>query len=256
LTRTNILALLALGTMAALAAFSQADALQTTKTFKIESMTFLITPSPAPLVMHRSAPPADAAPARSVAVAPAMARLVADPYGGPLQVAFSDSAWDVPPSAMMMIAQAITAQPTPVPVRFNAKADPNAIYLHLVNHMPPGNVLAVPYGTTLFPCAFEVYTYYTTSYYLTDWAWGTTNTTATGTYPMMNYPTTSYLSWAVPDFAATFHAYANSGQPGERTWSGLAGQTQQHCVNLSIVVPNSQPPGSYPAAAQYTLIVN
>jgi hypothetical protein len=252
LKRTNLLALLALGTMAALAVFSQADALQTTKTFLYEPITIQITPSPAPVVMHR-APQAEAPLARSVAVAPAFARLVTDPYGDPFQVASSGSAWDVTPSGLM-IAQAVTAQPTPVPVRFNAKPNPNAIYLHVVPHT--AFPLQVPYGTTPFACVFEVFTYYPTSHFLTDWALNTTNTAQTGTYPMMNYPTASYLSWAVPDFSTTFHTYANSGSPGERTWSGLAGQTQQHCVDLKIVVPNTQAPGTYTGWAVYSLIVS
>ena len=249
--RTNLLALLALGTMAALAVFSQADALQTTKTYLYEPITFVITPSPAPLVMHRM-PRAEAPPARSVAIAPAKSRLLADAYGGPLQVASSGTAWDVAPSGLM-IAQAITAQPTPVPVRFNAKANPNGIYLHIITHTSSFNV---PYGPSTFACAFEVFTYYPTSHYLTDWALNTTNTVQTGTYPMMNYSTTSYLSWAVPDFSSTFHPYANSGSPGEKTWSGAAGQTQQHCVDLTIVVPNTQAPGTYTAWAVYSLIVS
>ncbi|MDB5040085.1 MAG: hypothetical protein JWN27_811 [Candidatus Eremiobacteraeota bacterium] len=255
MTRTNLLALLALGTMAALAAFSQADALQSTKAVKQISVTIIITPSPAPVVMHRSAP-VDAPPTHSVAVAPAIMELVADPFGGPLLLASSGSVWDVPPSGLM-IAQAITAQPTPVPVRFNAKPDPNAAYFRIIPHT---SVLNVPYGTTTFACVFEIFTHYTTAHSLADWAWGTTNTAQAGTYPMQNNPTTSYLSWAVPDLAATFHAYANAGSPGEKTWSGLAGQTQQHCVDLTIVVPNSQPPDPTPpyynATAQYTLIVS
>jgi hypothetical protein len=250
LKRTNLLALLALGTMAALAVFSQADAVQTTKTYLYQPVTFVITPSPAPVVMHR-APRPEAPAATTVGVAPAIARLVADPFAGPLQVASSGSAWDVAPSGLM-IAQAITAQPTPVPVRFTAKANPNYQYLHIVPHTLSFNV---PYGTSSFACVFEVFTYYPRVHYLTDWAKDTTNTPQTGAYPMMNYPTASYLSWAVPDFAATLHAYANSGAPGERTWAGAAGQTQQHCVDLQIIVPNTQPPGSYTAWAVYSLIV-
>jgi hypothetical protein len=252
LKRTNLLALLALGTMAALAVFSQADALQSTKTYKTVYLTVVVTPSPAPVVMNRAMPHAQPARARSVAVAPAIARLVAEPYGGPLRVASSGSSWDVAPSGLM-IAQAITAQPTPVPVRFVAKPDPNAQYLHVVPHT---SVLNAPYGTTTFTCAYEVFTYYTTIHSLIDWAYGTTNTSQPGTYPMMNYPTTSYLSWAVPDLSATWHPFANSGTPGEKTWGGTAGQSQQHCVDLQIVVPNSQPSGSYPAVVQYTLVVN
>ena len=249
--RTNLLALLALGTVAALAVFSQADALQTTKAFKEEVLTIVITPSPSPLAMHWPMHHAGAAPARVVAVAPAIARMVADPYAGPAMLASSGSTWDVPPQSVM-IAQ-LTTQPTPVPVRFVAKADPNALYLRIIPHL---SELDVPYGTTIFPCVFEVYTYYTASYILTDWAYGTVHTVQAGTFPMLNYSTTSDLSWAVPDFSATYHPYANSGTPGEQVWTGTASQAQQHCINLQVVVPNTQPPGTYTATAQYTLIVN
>lgn len=236
--------------MAALAVLSQADALQTTKAFKEEFITIVITPSPTPLAMHWPMLERRAQPARAVAVAPAIAKVVADPYAGPAMVASSGSTWDVPP-VPMLLAQ-ISAQPTPVPVRFTAKADPNALYLRLI---PSSATLTVPYGTTTWPCVFQVFTYYTNSYQLNDWAYGTA-ASGTGSYPMMNYPTASYLSWAVPDFSATFHTYANSGTPGEKVWTGTAGQTQQHCVNLKIVVPNTQPAGTYSAIAQYTLIVN
>jgi hypothetical protein len=237
--------------MAALAVFSQADALQSTKAVKQISVPFVITPSPAPLAMHRGSPPV--APARSVAVVPAIAKLVVDPYAGPVQLASSGSAWDVPPSARMMIAQAITAQPAPVPVRFNAKPDPNAAYFRIISHIT--QPLQVPYGPSSFACVFEVFTSFPTAHFLTDWAWNSTNAAQAGTFPMMNNPTPSYLSWAVPDFAATFHVYANAGSPGERTWAGTAGQSQQHCVDLKFAVPNTQASGPYTATAQYTLIV-
>ena len=249
--RTNLLALLALGTVAALAVFSQADALQTTKAFKEEVLTIVVTPSPSPLAMHWPMHQRGAAPARAVAVAPAIARMVADPYAGPLQVASSGAVWDVAPGPIM-IGQ-LSAQATPVPVRFVAKADPNALYLRIIPHLTE---LDVPYGTTTFACVFEVYTYYTATYILTDWAYGTVHTVQAGSFPMLNYSTTSDLSWAVPDFSATWHPYANSGTPGEQVWTGLASQAQQHCVSLQVVVPNTQAPGTYTATAQYTLIVN
>ena len=250
--RTNFPALLAIGILAALAVISQADALQTTKAFKEEVLTIKVTPSPSPLAFHWPAAPANAAPAKAVAVSPRIARLAADPYAGPVRVASIGTLWDVAPRGVV-IAQATSAQASPVPVQFVAKADPNANFLRIIPHL---SELDVPYGTTVFPCVFEIYTYYTTAYQLSDWAYGTTSSGGGGSYPMMNYPTTSYLSWAVPDFAATYHTYANSGSPGEKVWSGLAGQAQQHCVNLQVVVPNTQPPGIYTATAQYTLIVN
>ena len=33
-------------------------------------------------------------------------------------------------------------------------------------------------------------------------------------------------------------------------------QAQQHCVDLSITVPNSLPPNTYTAVIQYNLLVN
>jgi hypothetical protein len=243
--------------MAALAVFSQADALQTTRAYKEEVITIRITPSPTPLAMHWPMHLPGAA-ERAVAVAPAIAKMVADPYAGPVQVASSGTAWDVGPGLPYMLAQAV-AQPTPVPVKFVAKPDPSALWLKIIPNIPANGELDVPYGTTTFPCVFKVFTFYTTTYTLVDWAYGTV-ASGSGSYPMENYPTTSYLSWAVPDFSATFHTYANSGPPGEKVWTGLASQSQTHCIDLKIVVPNSLPPDPnppyYTAIAQYTLYVN
>lgn len=242
--------------MAALAVSSQADALQMLKAYKEEVITIRVTPSPTPLAMHWPMRHDDA---RAVAaVPPAVSKLVADPYSGPVRVASSGSAWDVTPGMPYMLAQAV-AQPTPVPVRFNAKADPNSLYLKIIPNIPANGELDVPYGTTTFPCVFKVFTYYTTAYSLADWAYGTVSN-GSGSYPMENNPTTSYLSWAAPDFSATFHTYANFGAPGERVWTGTAGQSQTHCIDLQIVVPNSLAPDPnppyYTAIAQYTLYVN
>jgi hypothetical protein len=60
----------------------------------------------------------------------------------------------------------------------------------------------------------------------------------------------------VPDLATPLKAYNNAGTPGETTWTGNAGQSQQHCIDLTIVVPNSQAAGVYTAAIQYNLLVN
>jgi hypothetical protein len=250
LRRTNFAALLALGTVAGLAIFSQADALQTTKAFKEVVLTVVITPSPAPLgFFPQHAAPAAAKPAAR----PDVARLVADPYTGPARIASSGAAWDVAPGGAL-IAQVPPVQPSPVPVQFVAKPDPNSTFLHVVPHT---GELDVPYGTTVFPCAFEIFTFYTTIHQLTDWGYGTkTQNPPPPTYPIENWPTASYLSWAVPDIPKTSRPYNNAGPPGETTWTGTAGQSQQHCIDLSIVVPNSQPAGVYTATIQYNLIVN
>ena len=246
--RTNFAALLALGTVAGLAVFSQADALQTTKAFKEVVITVVITPSPAPVGFFRAAPPA-----AKPAVRPEIARLVADPYAGPARIASSGAAWDVAPGGAL-IAQVPPVQASPVPVQFVAKPDPNGAFIRVIPHT---SELDVPYGTTVFPCAFEIFTFYTTAHQLTDWGYGTKTTNPPPpTYPIENWPAVSYLSWQVPDLATPLKAYNNAGAPGETTWTGKAGQSQQHCIDLTIVVPNSQAAGVYTAAIQYNLLVN
>jgi hypothetical protein len=248
LRRSNFAALLALGTVAGLAIFSQADALQTTKAFKEVVITVVITPSPAPVGFFRTAPSA-----AKPAVRPEIARLVADPYAGPARIASSGAAWDVAPGGTL-IAQVPPVQASPVPVQFVAKPDPNGAFIKIIPHT---SELDVPYGTTVFPCAFEIFTFYTTRHQLTDWGYGTkTQNPPPPTYPIENWPATSYLSWQVPDLATPLKAYNNAGTPGETTWIGNAGQSQQHCIDLTIVVPNSQAAGVYTAAIQYNLLVN
>jgi hypothetical protein len=239
--RRNILALAALAVLATLTVVSQADALTGLKTYKEVVVNVQITPSPAPVVWF----------------APAKSRYP-NPLPPPMQVASSGSMSDVPFAAdPFQIAQA-NAQPTPtVPVQFVAKADPNAQFLKVIPHPPALGYYALPYGTTVVPCAFEIYTYYTNSYKLQDWGYNTTKTGGanSGTYPINNYPTVSNLSWAVPDFSPAYTAYWNQGPGGETTWAGAVKQAQQHCIDLTFVVPNSQPPGSFTATVQYNLYV-
>jgi len=243
LRRHNVFGLLALAVLATLTVVSQADALTGLKTYKLVTVDVVVTPSPAPVGMFGPAKPSypNAFPAKT-------------------QVASSSTlAWDVPPgdAALPQLIAQVSAQPTPtIPVQFVAKPDPNAQYLHVIPHEPPGGFYA-PYGTTKFTCAFEIYTYYTNSYKLQDWGYNTNKTAgaSAGTYPIENYPAQSYLSWAVPDFAATFTPYWNQGPGGETTWSGAVKQAQQHCVDLTLTVPNSQPAGSYTAAIEYALYV-
>jgi hypothetical protein len=247
LRRSNAVALVALAVLAVFASFSQADALQSLRASKDEVITVVVTPSPAPVgFFHPAAPPAARVPAAAF-----VARLFDDPFS-PRQIASAGAAWDVAPGGGTMIAQS-TVQPAPVPVQFVAKPDPNSLYLRLIDHTPE---LDVPYGTTVFPCAFEIYTYYDkATYALNDYGSGTSKS-GTGAYPVLNYPATSLLSWSTPDFSSAFTAYWNSGSPGEKVWSGALKQAQQHCVDLTIVVPNSQAAGTYTAVIQYNLLVN
>ena len=243
MSRLKSFSLIAFASVAALAAFSQADALTVQKAYKEVAITIVVTPSPAPVGYLPLQPRAAGAPATA-----RIARLVADLDAGLRRIASGPTWWDVAPGAM--IAQA-TAQPPPVPVQFNAKPDPNAAYLKVIQHT---GTINAPYGTTVVPCAFELYTFWTKTYTLTDWGYGTVRS-GTGTFPIEDYPTASYLAWAVPDFSPTLTAYANQGGPGQTSWQGTAGQAQQHCVDLSLVVPASLPAGTYFAVMQYNMYV-
>jgi hypothetical protein len=248
LSRTNFVALVALAVLATLAGFSQADALQSLRASKDVVITIVVTPSPVAFIPNR-APRSAAAPASNVA----MAGLLGDPFAGPRQIASSSQiAWDVAPGAGVMVAQ-VPVQPAPVPVQFVAQPDPNAKYLQVTLTTPE---LDAPYGTSVYPCAFQIYTYYDlATYALNDYGYGTAKT-GTGTFPIENFPSTSHLSWAVPDFSPTYTAYWNSGSPGEKVWTGALKQAQTHCINLTVVVPNSLPAGTYTATIQYNLLVN
>ncbi|MFN2459674.1 MAG: hypothetical protein ABR591_03130 [Candidatus Velthaea sp.] len=221
------------------------DALQTTRAYKEVIIQIQVTPSPVPVgftVPHR-------APSARIAA------LSADPYHGPAMLAASTtSVYDVP---MPLGTPMVIAQAPPqgnVPVTFNAKPDPNATYLHEIPHTTS---LSAGYGTTVFPCVYEMYTWFSTTYSLTDWGFATTSSGAAGTYPIMNFPTASYAAWAVPSIGKTaFSNYSNSGSPGQTTWTGTANVAQQHCIDMQITVPNSQPAGFYTATVQYNLIVN
>ena len=224
--------------VAFVAAFAQnsAEALQSVKAYKQVVLTVVVTPSPVPIVFldrsHRN---------RSVA-----RTLTADPYHGPLQVA-SIAHFDVP----MLVAQA-TPQGN-IPVTFNSKPDPTAAYLHVVPHT---STLMAAYGANTYTCPFEIYAYYTTTWKVTDWGYGTV-ASGGGTFPIENYPTTSYLAWDIPSIGnTTFTAYANSGSPGQNSFLGTAGISQQNCINLSLTVPSNLPSGTYTAAVQYNLLAN
>jgi hypothetical protein len=245
LTR-NLFALFALAALAVLTVTSQADALQAQKAFKEMTLTVTVTPSPVPMGFVKPSP---AGPISPIAVAE-VRQLLADPFAGPARVAFAGAVYDVAPGGIQ-VAQ-VSTQPTPVPVQFVAKADPSAAFLHIVPHTP---AVTVPYGTTVLPCAFEVFTFYTNTYTLSDWGLGTLKTGAPATFPIENFPTVSDLSWAVPDFGPTITPYNNAGPPGETTWTGAKNQSQQHCVDLTITVPNAQPSGIFTATVQYNLYV-
>lgn len=227
---------LALIALAVFAGFGRApvSALSSTKASKVLTLTFLVTPSPIAYAPRRAAPRAN------------VAALLADPYHTTLRVASANTFFDVP----VIIAQSQGN----IPVKFASQPDPSAAYLHFVPHTTTMNA---NYGSNSYTCPFEIYGYYSTTWHIVDFGYGTTSTASTGTFPIQNYPTASYLSWDIPSIGNnTFAAYANSGSPGQTTFTGVAGVSQQHCIDLQLVVPTSLPAGYYTAAIQYVLIAS
>lgn len=252
---THRFTLLLLIVLATLAAFSQAEALQSTKTFKVVQLQFLVTPSPAPSVgflPHHGSEATTVAIAHAPVVAQPMPATVFDnPFPGPFQVASAGATWDVAPG--IMIAQ-VQAQPTPVPVQFKALADPNGAYLKVTYES--SQPLAAAYGPNAYSCVFEVFTYYTTAYTLNDFGYGTSTSGGTATFPIENYPTTDYLSWAIYPAVTGYTAFYNEGTPGQTVWSKAAGVSYTGCFDLSLTVPTTLAPGTYTASIQFNLNVN
>jgi hypothetical protein len=212
-----------------------------TSIFLEETVTIIVTPSPTPVGF------VPATPALSV----------------PRQVASSGaSIYDVAPISVLeppvMVAQA-TPQ-GPIPVTFQAIANPNAKFLHSVPNSNPtannqNNTLLAPYGTTVFTCVYQIFTDETVAYSLTDWAFGTASGAGSGTYPLQNTPTTSFASWEAEQTTTSFAAFANSGSPGQLDWDGTANVSQQHCIDWQVTVPTTLAPGTYTATVQYNLNV-
>ena len=208
--------------------------------FLEETVTIIVTPSPTPVGIAPAAPSVSAV--RRVAAA-------------------GTSQYDVAP--ISELEPQVIAQATPqgaIPVTFQAIANPNAKFLHSVPNSNPtannqNNTLLAGYGTTIFPCVYQIFTNETSAYKLTDWAFGTASGAGSGTYPLENTPTTSFASWEAEQVTTSFAAFANSGSPGELDWNGTANVSQQHCFDWQVTVPTSLAPGTYTATVQYNLNV-
>jgi hypothetical protein len=224
--------------VAAAFANNPVDALQSTKAFKQVTLTIVVTPSPIAFIPGPS----------RARLAQAQA-LVADPYHGRIAMA-SNVHFDTPQQSMVI------AQTTPqgnIPVTFNAKPDPTAQFLHIVPHV---TTLMAGYGPNTYACPYEVFATFATTWKVTDWG---VNTVANGTgpFPVENFPTTSFLLWDIPLIGNnTMAAFSNSGSPGQNSFIGVAGVTQQNCINLSLTVPANIAAGFYTASIQYNLIAN
>ncbi len=224
-----------------IAGIASAPAATVTKTYKEYPITILVTPSPVAALPGKTP---------NLASQPAP---VVDPLAGHTMVASANTVfYDVPVGPIEALLPRTIAQTNPqrsVPVQFNAKADPYANYLRV---MPQTSPLMAGYGTTTFTCAVKVYGYFATQWRVVDWVYGTANGAA-GSYPSFNYPTPSDISWLAQGVTTSFTTFYNNGPPGELAIYGTAGQAKTVCIDLSVVVPSSQPSGYYSTTVQYTL---
>jgi hypothetical protein len=230
---------------------SQANALQTTFASKEISLNFTVTPSPTPIGFAPNATTTTIAAAERAAAHSSRASL-AMAYIAPSDpldrlVAF------VPIRVGDLVAQA-NPQGN-VKVQFTVKPDPKYAYFHIVPHMTSFNAA---YGSNTYTCAYEVFARYTSAWFVTDWVYGSNNSTGTpglNGYPTYNYSTTSLLSWLAEGVTSTFKPFANAGSPGEQTFSGAANTSKQVCIDLTLIVPSSIAAGEYQTTIQYNLIV-
>ncbi len=184
-------------------------------------------------------------------------RVAALEHNDGIQVA-AISSYDVPMGILRpQVIEQSTTQQGAVPVKFTTKPDPTATYLHEVPINP--TITAAAGQTTNVACPFEMYAYYKTPYQVTDWGYGTTTTASAGTFPLLNYPSTSDLAWNVtavgvtPAPTASYTPYAVSGSPGQLSFTGTAGEVQTQCLNIQVTVPLTIVPGTYQAVIQYNL---
>jgi len=176
----------------------------------------------------------------------------------PLELASAENTtYDVAPIAALQ--PFVIAQQASVPVTFQTISNPNAKLVHAVANPNPtfanrNEVLVAPYGTTTFPCVYQVYTNQTVPYRLTYWAQGTGSGNGRGTFPLWNAPAASEASWMAEGVTTDFAAFGNNGAPGDVMWSGNANAPQQHCIDWKVNVPDSLHPGIYTATVQYNLV--
>jgi hypothetical protein len=246
LKRIGLFFLLAVGVVLAYSRTPVSAITASTSIFLEETVTIIVTPTPGPT----ATPLAFVNPlAPSVSAASMVA-------------ASGNSTYDVAPISLLE-PQTLLAQATPqgpIPVTFKAIANPNAKFLHSAPNSNPtatnqNNTLLAGYGTTVFPCVYQVFTDETTSYKLTDWAFNTSTGAGAGTYPLFNSPTISEAAWEAEGVTTSFSNFANDGSPGESDWNGTANVSQQHCFDWKVTVPTSLAPGTYTATVQYNLLV-
>jgi hypothetical protein len=139
------------------------------------------------------------------------------------------------------------------PVKINTKADPTAAFLHLT---PNNFTLNAAYGANTYLCAYRVFAQYPTqNWEVTDWVYGTTASGGGGVFPTWNAPSTSNLSWLAEGITSVYATFSNGGSPGQKTFSGNKGTSQNACIDLSLTVPNGTPAGTYTTVIQYNLIL-
>ncbi len=219
-----------------------AQALQGTLGTKQITVNFTVTPSPSPTPVAY----VPVSQQGTIAFASVLSRADAS----------NEVAYD-PLSTSDMVAQA-TPQGS-VKVQFTVKADPSYQYFHVVPGASMSSPLSAGYGANSFPCVFQIFAKYATAWTVTDYAYGSNTTGGTAGlngFPMYNYPTKSDLSWLAETITTTFKPFANSGQPGETTFTGAAGAAKTVCIDLSLTVPSNIPAGDYQATFSYRMTHN
>lgn len=236
------LAITFLAVVAVLALTRHAQALQGTLATKQITVNFTVTPSPSPT------PVAYVPVSEQGRISFASLLTRADSSN---QVAYD------PLSLSEMVAQA-----TPqggVKVQFTVKADPSFQYFHVVPGPSMSSPLSAGYGANNFPCVYQVFAKYSTAWTVTDYAYGSNTSGGTAGlngFPMYNYAAKSDLSWLAETVTTSFKPFANSGQPGETTFTGAAGAAKTICIDLSLTVPNNVPAGDYQATISYRMTHN
>lgn len=245
---------LGIAVAAVLAYGPNVSALTTTQyATKPVSVTVVITPSPAP-VGYNAAPSQPApAPAYAVAVVHVPPGAAADLPGLELARYIVEPVDPLVMNALgTQVAQVQSVPGGNVPVNVNVKPDPTAAYIHITPVTP---ILNAVYGMNTFTCAYRVFGFFSKTWKINDWIYGTTPTGGNAGFPGYGYPAASAASWSAQGISSSYTSFANTGTPGQLTFTGTANVSKDVCMDLQVNVTPDIPAGSYPLTITYALYV-
>jgi hypothetical protein len=128
------------------------------------------------------------------------------------------------------------------------------VSLTVVTNAP--TVTVTEAGTVHLACAVQITSFDPTYAHMVVAYAAPARGAGTAAFPTGTAPTPSALALAVPDFGAASTTLANTGFPGHPIWQGAVGQTQTHCVDITITVPHGQPSGTYSTTINFALMAN